>query len=171
MSSANLKIFEVRLKSLAVAVGVCLLGNLCLAQSPAPQRSGTTIRWLIGPGSVGIGGGAGNAVAVVKIPAGFGFVGDADARAVLAQMNILPPNDLRGVIAPPEEKWVAMIQYADIGYIRNAAQEAIDSPAILGQIRSKIVRQMKDTPKGVPFAAGDVDWEMPPTYDSEKHKL
>src|ERR1700722_15347707 len=141
MSSAHLKISEVRLKTLAVAVGACLVAGLALAQPP--QRSGTPIQWLKGPVRINVGGGGGVTVAEVNIPPGYGFVGDAGARAVLTAMNNVPPNDLIGLIAPPEEKWVAIVQYAEVGYISNAGQDSLDARAVLEQIRAKIARQMK----------------------------
>jgi len=131
-------------------------------QLPALDR----IQWITGPAKASLG-----KVAEVNVPAGYKFADEGSARSLLERMKNPVPKDLVGILAPASGKWFAILEFGDIGYVRDDDKDRLDAGAMLNGVRRTITRQNKEGSKSGQVTIDSADWELRPVYDPSEHKL
>jgi uncharacterized membrane-anchored protein len=173
MSTPNLKVSGPCLKVLAFAICACFLNRPGFAQQQMlqSQRSAAPNQWVLGPTKVNVADATGRGVAEIAVPEGYRFLPNTAARLALAAMNNPVPKNLVGVITPVSETWYAVLQFDEIGYVKDADQKQLDAAAILKLVRESLARQNGESSGEAASTAREVDWEIRPAYDPALHKL
>lgn len=129
---------------------------------PLPQ----TTEWNSGPTAASLG-----TVADIKIGPGYKFADATAASGLLARAKISAPQNPLGILAPDSERWWAVIDFAEVGYVKDADKEQIDSADILKKLRAPIERQAAESKNQSSAPSSDVVWEVEPKYDASGHSL
>lgn len=101
--------------------------------------------------------------AEIEIPSGYRFIDADNARALLDRNNNPVGPGLLGIFTPDSGKWMAVLEFNEIGYVKNVDDKA-DYAAIL-----KAIQARSDA-----VSAGQIisaEWEMQPRYDATAHSL
>jgi len=110
-------------------------------------------------------------LADINVPQGYRLTGEAGARMLLERMKNPVPDGLIGILAPDSGKWWIVLTFVDVGYVKNAGKEHIDSAAVLKAVQKRSEQQNNErTGQGMP-AIVSVAWERPPVYDTSNHSL
>jgi uncharacterized membrane-anchored protein len=124
------------------------------------------VQWTSGPADASLG-----ALADIKIPKGYRFTDAAGGALLLARMNNPVPNGLVGILAPESGQWWAVLEYRDIGYVKDAAKAGIDTKATLQTIFDRAQRQNEDRRiHNLPLITS-VDWALAPAFSADTHIL
>ncbi|MEK7707228.1 MAG: DUF2167 domain-containing protein, partial [Verrucomicrobiota bacterium] len=124
------------------------------------------IQWITGPAKAGLG-----KIAEVNIPEGYKFADERSARSLLKRMKNPVPKDLVGILAPASGEWFAVLEFGDIGYVRDDDKDRLDAGAMLNAVRRTITRQNKEGSTSGQVPINSADWELRPVYDPSEHKL
>src|SRR5215469_5336817 len=73
----------------------------------------------------------------IDVPQGYRFIGAAGARALLDRMNNPVAPGLLGVLAPADGKWLAVLEFEDIGYLKNLNDKHVDFGVILKAVENR----------------------------------
>jgi uncharacterized membrane-anchored protein len=124
------------------------------------------LQWTSGPADASLG-----ALADIKIPKGYRFTDAAGAAMLLTRMNNPVPTGLVGILAPESGQWWAVLEYRDIGYLKDAAKTGMDAKAILQTISNRAQNQNEDRRiHNLPLITS-VDWALAPAFDANTHIL
>ncbi len=147
----------------------CIPANLVFAQqdflsSPAHVDSP---QWVLGPATAPLGD-----AAQITIPEGCRFTDEQGARAVMAHLREPVPANLLGLLYPDSGQWIAVIQFTEIGYVKDAGKASMDADAILRKYQTQIARQNRERAAIDPrVTIDDVSWELKPMFDPVLNKL
>ena len=97
----------------------CQAQQLSLLSGSANQAQ---ITWTSGPADASLG-----TLADIKIPKGYRFTDATGAGALLGKMNNPVPQGLVGILAPESGQWWVVLEYKDIGYLKDADKSKIDA--------------------------------------------
>jgi uncharacterized membrane-anchored protein len=126
----------------------------------------TQIQWTSGPADASLGG-----LADIKIPKGYRFTDATGAGILLARMNNPVPAGLVGILAPESGQWWTVLEYKDIGYVKDADKAEMDTKAILHTIFDRAQSQNEYRRiHNLPLITS-VDWAMSPLFDAKTHNL
>jgi uncharacterized membrane-anchored protein len=142
--------------TLIAAVG----DNLSLSPRPDP------INWITGPAKADLG-----TYGEIQVPAGFRFAGNDDARTLLKLMDNPVPSALTGILAPISGKYMVVLEYTRVGYVKNSNHDRLDPKAILSSLRKKVDSQNAEAAKQGNVSIASVDWEMEPQHDRAAHVM
>ncbi|HLX96514.1 MAG TPA: DUF2167 domain-containing protein [Verrucomicrobiae bacterium] len=124
------------------------------------------IQWTSGPADASLG-----ALADIKIPKGYHFTDATGASMLLTRMNNPVPTGLVGILAPESGQWWAVLEYRDIGYVKDADKAGIDTKATLKTISDRAQRQNEDRRiHNLPLITS-VDWALAPAFSADTHTL
>ena len=153
---------------LLLSVFTVFLFQRCKADQPLSlsPSSSDQVQWTSGPADASLG-----SLADIKIPKGYRFTDATGATLLLGRMNNPVPKGLVGILAPESGQWWAVLEYRDIGYLKDAAKTGIDAKAILKGIsdraqRQNEIRRIHNLP-----LIGSVDWALAPAFDANTHIL
>jgi uncharacterized membrane-anchored protein len=105
--------------------------------------------------------------AQVDLPKGFRFV-DADAaRVLLERMNNPVSPGLVGILFPENNKWWAVLEFNEIGFVQGMDPKKGDSDAILKAVQA---RNDSENAQGAARILS-VNWQIEPKYDADTHAL
>jgi len=142
----------------------CNAGQLSLL--PHDSANQAQVEWTSGPADASLG-----TLADIKIPKGYRFTGATGAGALLRKMNNPVPDGLVGILAPESGQWWVVLEYRDIGYVKDADKTKIDAAAILKTISDRAKHQNEErTIHGLPIIAS-VDWKLSPAFDAKTHSV
>ncbi len=126
----------------------------------------TQIEWTSGPANASLG-----TLADIKIPKGYRFTDATGASTLLGRMNNPIPKGLVGILAPESGQWWVVLEYRDIGYVKDADKDKIDASAILKTIFDRAQSQNEARRiHGLPLITS-VDWDLPPVFDAKTHSV
>lgn len=151
------------------AASFCLLGEPVAAQEDflSPPAHVNAPQWVVGPATAPVGD-----AAEITIPDGCRFTDQQGARAVLASSRQPVPANLLGLLFPDSRQWYAIIQFTEIGYVKDAGKSNLDADAILKKYQSDIARQNREHAAMDPrVTIADVSWALKPVYDPALNKL
>ena len=134
--------------------------------SLAPVLSSQSINWIAGPKEANLG-----TLASIKVPEGYRLTDDAGARVILMRMNNPVPDGLVGILTPDSGKWWMVLTFTDVGYVKGADNERLDTTAILKAVQKQNEMQNKDRAEQGFSSIVSVNWERPPVYNSNGHSL
>src|ERR1051325_5112175 len=134
----------------------------CRAAEPLVPSLPQT-EWISGPASVSLGD-----EAQLKVPQSYKF---ADAQGARALLTNGVPKRLAGVLAPDSGGWLAVISFADVGYLADPSAEKLDAAAILSSLSDQNGVRSREQAKQGPAASSTLDWELRPLYDAADHTL
>lgn len=106
------------------------------------------------------------AYAQIDLPKGYRFK-DADAARVLLENGNNPaPPSLVGILAPDDGKWLAVLEFNEIGYVKDLDGNKGDFDEILQAVRNR-----SDSAGQGPTRVVSVNWQIEPKYDANAHSL
>jgi len=153
---------------LLLSVFTVFLFQRCKADQPLTlsPSSSVQVQWTSGPADASLG-----SLADIKIPKGYRFTDATGATLLLGRMNNPVPAGLVGILAPESGQWWAVLEYRNIGYLKDAAKTGIDAKAILKGISDRAQRQNEIRRiHNLPLIAS-VDWALAPAFDANTHIL
>ena len=110
-------------------------------------------------------------IADMAIPPGYRFIDRDRSSEYLRQTGNSVPPGLVGNLAHNSADWLAVIEFSDIGYLKEVEKKPIDSAVILQAIRNKVaVDNARAARLGIPPVLS-VDWEQAPVFDPTFHSL
>lgn len=144
------------------------------APSSAPpaefQAKGRTLRFLDGQVDIG-------SNAQAALPAGYRYLGGADARFVVEEVwGNLPDPGVIGAIVPfvndePDDTWAVVVSYNDDGYVDDEDAADMDYAELLADMQSGEAEVNAERKKrGLP-TLNLVGWADTPNYDAASHRL
>jgi uncharacterized membrane-anchored protein len=110
--------------------------------------------------------------ATLSLPAGFGFVPQQQAAALMRAMGNTTGNDFLGLIFPQEgPRWFVSVHYEASGYVKDDDAQHWDADKLLQSLKdgTEAANQAR-TQAGVPPLAV-TRWIEPPQYESDTHRL
>lgn len=108
--------------------------------------------------------------AEMEIPDGYRLIDANNARIMLDRADNTVSAGLLGVIAPESGKWWAVVEFNDIGYVKNV-DEQVDFGAILKAVQSKNDAENAQLVEQSRARIASVNWEIEPRYDAAAHSL
>lgn len=108
--------------------------------------------------------------AEMVVPDGYRLIDANTARIMLDRMNNPVAPGLLGVIMPESGKWWAVVEFNDIGYVKNIDNQ-VDFAAILKAIQSKTDAENAQQVEQGQARISSVNWEIEPRYDTSAHSL
>jgi uncharacterized membrane-anchored protein len=153
---------------LAVLLGsvtLTLMCQLCRADLPAASTSQST-EWNSGPAMGALG-----SLAEIKVPQGYSFMDAPGARALFEGMKQPVPKNLLGLLAQDTDKWWIVLQFADIGYVKDPEKEQLNPADILNSLHAQLQAQNAERKKQGQAEYSGVEWELKPLYDAADHTL
>ena len=161
------RLFGFSLLLILAVYAECLCSGEQSSVAPVmPMTAPSEIRWVSGPQRVSLG-----ALADIEVPQGYRLTDAKGARLILAGMKNPVPDGLIGIVTPESGKWWAVLLFTDVGYMKSADKERIDSAAVLRGVQQQGQIQNKDPAKAGMSSIVSVNWERPPVYDAESHSL
>ena len=126
----------------------------------------TPISWVTGPETARLG-----TIARIAIPAGYRLADKESARAVLERTGNPVPDGLIGILAPESGAWWAVLEFDEVGYIKDLDKAPLDAAAVLQAMKKHNDQENKSRDQqGAPPIAS-VDWQQAPSYDDATHSL
>jgi uncharacterized membrane-anchored protein len=122
----------------------------------------------------------GDNLAKIKVPAGFKFLDAKDAKKVVYDLWGNPSENadkLYGMLIPDKMKatssdcWAFIIQYDDMGYVKDDDADKINYTDMLKQLQEGEVEENKERVKAGYQAVHMVGWAEQPYYDKERKVL
>lgn len=167
-----------KIRILAVVSVVCIFALIAVGQSnkrksaPSPSPTPelwdayTDVKWTKGPstGELGIN-------AQVSVPDGYVFADARDTRTLMeAFENPLTGREL-GFVAPRDERWFAVFEFEDVGYVKDEEKDSLDADAILETIKAGTEKGNEERVKRGWPTMTILGWEQKPHYDETTHNL
>ena len=151
-------------------VSTIFLSQCCKADQlsllPASSASLAQVEWTSGPADASLG-----TLADIKISKGYRFTDATGARALLGKMNNPIPEGLVGILAPESGQWWVVLEYKDIGYVKDADKDKIDAAALLKIVSDRANRQNEErTIHGLSLVTS-VDWKRSPVFEAKTHTV
>ena len=147
----------------ALSASTVMWHQPCKADPIAPPLTQAT-EWTAGPATASLG-----TVAEIKIGPGYKFADAAAAADLLARGKLPAPQHPLGILAPDSERWLAVIDFAEVGYVKDADKEQINPADILKKLRAPVESQVGEQKKQ--GTASETQWEVEPKYDASGHNL
>ena len=110
--------------------------------------------------------------ATLSLPAGFGFVPQQPAAALMRAMGNTTGNDFLGLIVPHDgPRWFVSVQYEASGYVKDDDAQHWDADKLLQSLKdgTEAANQAR-TQAGMP-ALVVTRWIEPPQYEPDTHRL
>jgi uncharacterized membrane-anchored protein len=110
--------------------------------------------------------------AVLKLPAGYFFVGEPHASKVLHVMGN-PGNNprLQGLIFPEKGDWFMTVQFEKAGYVKDDEARDWNADDLLKSYREGTEKANEERVKNGDRALEILGWAEKPAYDSTAHRL
>lgn len=122
---------------------------------------------MVGPSIASVGN-----IADIAVPEGCRFTDENGARTLLMNARQPVPGNLVGLLFPDTQKWFAVVQFTEIGHVKDADKESLDADAILKKYQKDLDRQNEEhVAAGARTVAAKVAWELKPSYNPSLNKL
>lgn len=113
----------------------------------------------------------------IKLTDDFKFLDPANARKVLVDLWHNPPGagSVTGLIVPKgfliTEGWAAVLQWSDVGYVKDSEYDGIDFTKMLDQLKEQNREESKNREAAGYGQMLLTGWATAPHYDKQSHKL
>jgi uncharacterized membrane-anchored protein len=115
----------------------------------------------------------------LKVPVGFYFLQQRDARRVLVEVWDNPPAVAEGVLgmilpdgkSPVEDTWGAIVTFDADGYVSDEDAASIDYDAMLKSMKEATASASEERSRNGFGTMRLIGWASPPFYDKPSHKL
>jgi uncharacterized membrane-anchored protein len=108
----------------------------------------------------------------LALPVGFRFVPEAPAARLLRAMGNAPGRSLVGLVLPDDdEKWMAIISFARVGYVRDDEAKDWTIDGLLETLRAATEQSNADRVRSGFPAVEVAGWIEPPAYAPTKRHL
>ena len=151
-----------------ICTAITLIAMLQLGgiSAQTEEEAFSELNWMEGPVTAKVG-----LLAEQKVPEGFVFLEEKDARKLLELTKNLSDNSDVGVIMPVDRSWWACYEYADCGYVSDSEKNSLDADEILkalkeGNREGNAERRRRGFPE-----MELIGWAVPPHYDEVTHNL
>lgn len=115
--------------------------------------------------------------AKIRLTDDFKFLDPANARKVLVDLWHNPPGagSVTGMIVPKgflvTEGWAAVLQWSDVGYVKDSEYDGIDFAKMLDQLKEQNREESKSREAAGYGQMLLTGWATVPRYDKQSHKL
>lgn len=114
------------------------------------------------------------AKATLTVPAGYGFLDEAQSKILLSEIWANPPEEAEGVLGILlkvkggfiDDTWAAVITYDDSGYVTDADAGDIDPAKLLAAEQAEEVALNEARNKEGYGSVNFIGWAEPPSYDA-----
>ncbi|WP_273429567.1 DUF2167 domain-containing protein [Chitinibacter tainanensis] len=158
------------MKKLFMAVLALLCSSWLWASDPAIQSAYQAAAKAAqhGPAEIGL-----IDQAKLKLPAGYAFIPQAEAKTLMVAMGNSVGDDLLGLIMPEDEQqnWFIDVSYEKSGYIKDDDAKDWDAAELLTSLKegTEETNKMRKE-RGIPeFEV--IGWVEKPTYEAASHRL
>src|SRR5579859_950033 len=104
-------------------------------------------------------------VADIEIPKGFRLIDRNRTGSYLKQTGNRVPAGLLGILAHESANWFAVMEFTEVGYLKDLEKREIAPAEILQAIRNKVTQDnIISAQRGIPPILS-VEWEQVPVYD------
>lgn len=124
------------------------------------------INWINGPAKAALG-----PTAEIDIPYGFSFAPRNEAAALLQMMNNPVSDTLVGVLAPSSRRYLIVFELNQVGYVKHAARQSLDSKLILKYLRRTAENQNTNAPADDPNSIRWMEWKIKPKFDRDQNAV
>ncbi|NJD08723.1 MAG: DUF2167 domain-containing protein [Methylococcaceae bacterium] len=113
--------------------------------------------------------------AILRLPAGYGYVPKAQAASLMESMGNRVGDGLQGMVVPTQQgenaDWFVVISYDDSGFIKDDDARTWDADELLNNIRSGTEETNSERrSRGIPEIEV-TGWVEKPQYDEANHRL
>jgi uncharacterized membrane-anchored protein len=125
--------------------------------------------WKPGPQKVMLG----DDLAKIDVPEGYLYADSKGAQDILRAMGNPPSGRELGLITPAadDKTWFLILEWNDVGYVKDEDQDEIDADAILASIKEGTEAANEERKKMGASAMHVVGWFEKPHYDPKTHNL
>lgn len=109
--------------------------------------------------------------AQVQVPAGYVFAGANETRTIMKAVENPTTGREVGFVAPNGEKWFAVFEFDDVGYVKDDDKDSLDADALLESIKTGTAESNKERVRNGWAPLNVIGWEMPPRYNETTHNL
>jgi uncharacterized membrane-anchored protein len=135
------------------------------AAPSVPATTTAPLNWKAGPRDVAL-----LDQAVIKIPQGYAYLEQDDARQFLRKLGNPNADDVIGALTGPGGNWLIVVRFNKVGYVRDEAPEWK-----LDELRATLRKNVEQTnairKKNGVGETEIVGWIEKPSYDSKRHRL
>ncbi len=125
----------------------------------------TSLSWKTeGTGSLG-------SRAELAIPAGYSFLGSADASKMMKFIGNLSNGSELGYISPDNMEWFAVFEFMEVGYVKDSEKDNLDADEILDQLKEGQKAANEELTRLGQPTLNVLGWHTPPFYNKETNNL
>jgi len=138
------------------------------AQSPQDETAKflASLKWTVGPGKAAIG-----SLAELQVPEGARFTDAAGTRKMLEVMHNPTSGSELGLLTNDSLDWFVIFEFEEIGYVKDADKEKLDSNAMLESLREGNEAGNEERKKRGWAPITLVGWHTAPFYNKETNNL
>lgn len=107
----------------------------------------------------------------IKLPAGYVWLGQQDAKRMLQQLGNPNVADVLGVVTGNERDWLMVVRFDKDGFIKNEDAGKWNAEALLESIRKGAVQTNQQRQKQQVPEIEILGWLEQPKYDAAQHRL
>ena len=109
--------------------------------------------------------------ATLKLPAGYAWLDQQDARRMLQQLGNPNVTDVLGLVTGKERDWLLVVRFDKDGFIKNEDAGKWNADALLESIRKGAVQTNQQRQKQQVPEIEILGWLEQPKYDAAQHRL
>jgi len=125
-----------------------------------------SLKWTVGPGKATIG-----SLAELRVPEGARFTDAAGTRKMLEVMHNPTSGSELGLLTNDSLDWFVIFEFEEIGYVKDADKEKLDSDAMLESLRAGNEAGNEERKKRGWAPITLVGWHTAPFYNKETNNL
>jgi uncharacterized membrane-anchored protein len=125
-----------------------------------------SLKWTVGPGKAAVGN-----LAEIQVPEGARFTDAAGTRKMLEVMHNPTSGSELGLLTSDSLDWFVIFEFEEIGYVKDADKEKLDSNAMLESLREGNEAGNEERKKRGWAPITLVGWHTAPFYNKETNNL
>jgi uncharacterized membrane-anchored protein len=143
---------------------LCAIASPAFAQQPAPPQ----LTPEHGPKAIPLGD-----QGSLKLPAGYLFLNEKDAGAMLTYWGNPGPHKVMGMVLSEDEKdgWAISLRFRPEGYVKDEDAKSWDADELFKSVKEGTEASNAERKKMGGGELHVIDWVQKPTYDAATHRL
>lgn len=155
-------------RALAALAVLCALSVFCAAPVLAAEAAPPKLNPEHGPKTIELG-----AQGTLKLPAGYVYLNERDASALLSYWGNPGPHEVMGMVLPADEKstWALSLRFRPEGYVKDEDAKTWNAEELFNSVKEGTEASNEERKK---IGGGElhiVDWVQKPSYDGATHRL
>lgn len=156
------------MSSIRRALGALVLLCAAVATTSAQSAEPPQVKPERGPKTIALG-----SQGTLKLPAGYVYLNERDAGALLTYWGNPGPHELMGMVLSEAEKdtWAVSVRFRPEGYVKDEDAKSWNADDLFKSVKEGTEASNAERKK---LGGGElhvIDWVQKPTYDTGKHQL